>query len=530
MGVPGEVPPQIGPYRILERLGAGGMGSVYIGRSDEGHFVAIKTIQAEHSGKPEYLRRFEREVATVKRLDAPGTLPVVDSGTLGGRPWYASRFLPGPSLEGAVKQVGRFPLPALWRLAADLAETLGHVHRQGFVHRDIKPANVVLSMNGPQLIDFGIVHAVEATTLTATGARIGTPAYMSPEQLEGGRVGGASDIYSLGLVLAYAATGAPPPARSEPRLEGVDEPFAGVIRRCLAHDPSDRPSADDLHAWTRGQDATPTDDWLPKAIQESIGEISRRYLNLREEGGPGTHPPDGRRPFRGQGRFGPGAQRPPGAWTHTQYREWTHAQYREWTHAQYRAGTQVRPDGWDAGPPPPPPPGPAARPGAGPGAGGPRSSPPRRPASDKGVVGNPLWGAVLTVIPIFAMVFGIIEVTTGPLAGEPQFSEQLWLVKTTLGVYVGLLVLAGALQAVKSLFPSPTPFLARLWHTGLLVHWAVFGLFVGGGWFLDQYTDAYFQFGPYASLCLVLAIPASFYLVPAAVVRFLRFRREEARR
>ncbi|MFD7020958.1 serine/threonine-protein kinase [Streptomyces sp. NPDC059928] len=189
-------------YRILGRLGEGGMGRVYLARNRGGRSVALKFIHSDMAAVPGFRDRFRREVDAVQRVAGTGTVPVVDAGVDDQHPWYASDYLPGPSVQEAVDQFGPLPEETLWRFAADLAETLEDVHSKSLVHRDLKPSNVLLSSSGPKLIDFGIVHAALDTGLTMSGARIGTPVYMSPEQAYGERVTTASDIYSFGLTLA----------------------------------------------------------------------------------------------------------------------------------------------------------------------------------------------------------------------------------------------------------------------------------------------------------------------------------------
>ncbi|MFI7386103.1 protein kinase [Streptomyces sp. NPDC049813] len=206
--------------------------------------------------------------------------------------------MPGPSLQAAVDAYGPLPTAALWRLAADLAGTLHHVHGQRLVHRDLKPSNVLLSAAGPRLIDFGIVHAALDTMLTQSGARIGTPAYMSPEQAYGEPVTAASDVYSLGLTLAFAATGVQPRRGTAAEAhEGVDPEFAALIRACLKDEPGERLTAEQLAARARAEDAS-GEDWLPVRIASLIARTSEQLLNLeaREEtagpAGPGFTAPD----------------------------------------------------------------------------------------------------------------------------------------------------------------------------------------------------------------------------------------------
>src|ERR1700744_1152881 len=203
-------PRMIGEFRLHARLGAGGMGQVYLGFSPAGRPVAIKTIHTQFARDSEFLQRFSREVAAAGSVSGMYTAPVVGSGLSDSPPWLATAAGPGPPLAPVVGRYGSLPMAAVWRLAAGLAEALRAVHAAGLVHRDLKPANVLLADDGPHVIDFGISRAFAGTQLTGAGMVIGTPGYMSPEQAEGTVSGPASDMFSLGCVLAFTATGKPP--------------------------------------------------------------------------------------------------------------------------------------------------------------------------------------------------------------------------------------------------------------------------------------------------------------------------------
>ena len=204
-------PRQIGPYRLRARLGAGGMGRVYLGLSAGGRAVAVKVVRPELGSDPEFRARFRQEVAVAQRVSGLFTAPVIDADLDGPEPWLATAFVRGPSLAEAVAEHGPLPAESVVGLAAGLAEGLCAIHAAGVVHRDLKPANVLLAEDGPRVIDFGISRAVEAATgLTRTGLVVGSPGFMSPEQAEGGEVGPPSDIFSLGAVLVFAATGEGP--------------------------------------------------------------------------------------------------------------------------------------------------------------------------------------------------------------------------------------------------------------------------------------------------------------------------------
>ena len=200
----------IGPYRLLGRLGGGGMGQVFLGLSAGGRLVAVKVIRPELAADPEFRARFRREVAAARKVSGLFTAAVVDADVDGPVPWLATAYVAGPSLAEAVTDHGPLPAASVLALAAGLAESLTAIHAAGVVHRDLKPSNVLLAEDGPRVIDFGIFHAAEATSLTRAGLVMGSAGFMSPEQAEGGDVGPPSDVFSLGAVLAFAAAGEGP--------------------------------------------------------------------------------------------------------------------------------------------------------------------------------------------------------------------------------------------------------------------------------------------------------------------------------
>ncbi len=246
-------PRMIGEFRLHSRLGAGGMGQVYLGFSPAGRAVAIKVIHTQFAADPEFLRRFSHEVTAARAVGGMYTAPVVDSSVTDSSPWLATAYVPGPPLSAIVAKHGALPEAAVWRLAAGLTEALRAVHAAGLIHRDLKPANVLLADDGPHVIDFGISRPVNGTQLTSAGMVIGTPGYMSPEQAKTGPAGPASDIFSLGCVLAYAATGNAPfggdnPASvlfrivsTEPDLSAIPPRLRQVIEACLKKEPAQRP-------------------------------------------------------------------------------------------------------------------------------------------------------------------------------------------------------------------------------------------------------------------------------------------------
>ena len=251
-------PVMVGQYRLVARLGAGGMGRVYLGFSGGQRAVAVKVVHAEHARDEEFRARFRIEVASARRVNAAFTAPVIDAGEDDDPPWLVTAFVPGPSLEEVVKGFGVIPEEAVWRLIAGLAEALAAVHACDLVHRDLKPANVLIAADGPRLIDFGLSRALDASSLTATGYVMGTPAFMSPEQIEGERIGPESDVFSLGALLVFAATGKPPfgagqsadlffrVLQSEPDFRGLSGPLHDLAAWCLAKDPVTRPSPADI--------------------------------------------------------------------------------------------------------------------------------------------------------------------------------------------------------------------------------------------------------------------------------------------
>ena len=265
-------PQQLGGYRLRARLGAGGMGQVFLGYSPAGRAVAVKVIHRELARDPEFRTRFRREVAAAKAVSGAYTAPVTAAGPDDDPPWLATAYVPGPSLAEAVAAAGPLPAESVWKLAAGLVEALQAVHACGLVHRDLKPANVLLALDGPRVIDFGISRALERTAMTSTGTIVGTPSFMSPEQAEGARVGRPSDVFSLGGVIVFAATGAGPfgdgpqasmlyrVVHAAPVLGGVPDGLRELAAACLAKVPAERPELAalvDVIAADRPPDAGP---------------------------------------------------------------------------------------------------------------------------------------------------------------------------------------------------------------------------------------------------------------------------------
>ncbi|MDT0546075.1 MULTISPECIES: serine/threonine-protein kinase [Streptomyces] len=287
-------PRVIGDYRLLGRLGSGGMGRVFAGRSAGGRTVAVKVVHAHFSLDEQFRARFRREVEAARRVGGAWTAPVLDADPDARVPWVATGYVAGPSLSQAVADEGPLPEPSVRALGAGLAEALAAVHALGLVHRDVKPSNVLLALDGPRLIDFGIARATQGTvSLTTTGASIGSPGYISPEQILGKGVDGAADVFSLGAVLAYAVTGEPPfPGDSsaallykvvheEARLgPGLTGDLRDLVAACLAKDPSARPTPERIVsrlAPDGGAASLVRPGWLPGPLVE---RVSRRAVEL----------------------------------------------------------------------------------------------------------------------------------------------------------------------------------------------------------------------------------------------------------
>ncbi|GLY68882.1 serine/threonine-protein kinase [Amycolatopsis taiwanensis] len=283
-------PRDIGGYRLRARLGEGGMGKVYLSYTPGGRPVAIKVIRAEYADDPSFRRRFEQEVSTAQRVQSLYTAPVIDAGPQAPQPWLATAYVAGPSLQSTVGSYGPLPAETVLILMAGVAEALQSIHAAGVVHRDLKPSNVILALDGPRVIDFGIARAVDSTSLTRTGFRLGTPAFMSPEHVRGEAVSPAADVFALGVLGGFAASGelafggGSDPAvpyriiEQEPNLAGCPEPVRGVVERCLRKDPAQRPTPAEVMQLCRdassGTRLQMAEGWLPRNVAAEVHRIA----------------------------------------------------------------------------------------------------------------------------------------------------------------------------------------------------------------------------------------------------------------
>ncbi|MEV2245901.1 serine/threonine-protein kinase [Streptomyces sp. NPDC049970] len=249
-----EDPRVVGSFRLHRRLGAGGMGVVYLGSDRRGQRVALKVIRPDLAEDQEFRSRFAREVSAARRIRGGCTARLVAADLEADRPWFATQYVPGPSLHDKVAEEGPLPAAEVASIGAALSEGLVAVHEAGVVHRDLKPSNILLSPKGPRIIDFGIAWSTGASTLTHVGTAVGSPGFLAPEQVRGAAVTPATDVFSLGATLAYAAMADSPfghgssevmlyrVVHEEPHLLDVHDALAPLVRACLAKDPEERPS------------------------------------------------------------------------------------------------------------------------------------------------------------------------------------------------------------------------------------------------------------------------------------------------
>ncbi|MFH0177836.1 protein kinase [Streptomyces cacaoi] len=318
-----EDPRVVGSFRLHRRLGAGGMGVVYLGSDKKGQRVALKVIRPDLAEDQEFRSRFAREVSAARRIRGGCTARLVAADLDAERPWFATQYVPGPSLHDKVNDEGPLGAAELASIGAALSEGLVAVHEAGVVHRDLKPSNILLSPKGPRIIDFGIAWATGASTLTHVGTAVGSPGFLAPEQVRGALVTPATDVFSLGATLAYASTADSPfghgssevmlyrVVHEEPLLHGVPDALAPLVRACLAKDPEERPSTLDLSlrlkeiATREAQGLADARPPAPRAAEADrptgrLSETGYPERTLRQQSGPGTPPPrNGAPPARG---------------------------------------------------------------------------------------------------------------------------------------------------------------------------------------------------------------------------------------
>ncbi|GHG53541.1 serine/threonine-protein kinase [Streptomyces griseocarneus] len=304
-------PREIAGYRLLARIGEGGMGSVYLSHTRGNQPVALKVIRREYAGDGEFRHRFQHEVRAAQQVRGYHLVPVVDHDSDGEQPWLATAYVPGLPLDEALQTYGPLPLPAALQLVGCVARALESVHAAGVIHRDLKPGNILLAADGPWVIDFGIARAAEATQLTRSGGFIGTPQFMSPEHGIGADLTPAADVFSLGLIAAVTATGNHPygsgsaltvatqianTAQRPPDLSGYPDELRPLLEGSLAADPASRPTPRELADLCERASCRPPrafDGWLPAPLAAAVGERERRMRLLLSGDGEQTPPGPG---------------------------------------------------------------------------------------------------------------------------------------------------------------------------------------------------------------------------------------------
>jgi hypothetical protein len=281
----GDDPVQVSGYRLRGRLGAGGMGRVYLAFTPGGRPVAVKVLRPELGDDPQFRARFRQEIAAAQRVHGLFTAQLLDADPDSAPPWLATAYVAGPSLAQAVTEHGPLPAQAVLLLTAGVAEALAAIHAAGLVHRDLKPSNVLLAADGPRVIDFGIARAAGATALTRAGMLVGSPQYMAPEQIRGGDLSAAADVFALGALAAFAATGRAPFGDSgdaalyrvlheEPDLQGCPGQIQLLAGWCLAKNPAARPTPAQVIEYCQAQAPAGTlaftQAWLPPAIAAGL--------------------------------------------------------------------------------------------------------------------------------------------------------------------------------------------------------------------------------------------------------------------
>ncbi|MFF0187171.1 serine/threonine-protein kinase [Streptomyces sp. NPDC005244] len=305
-----EDPRVVGSFRLHRRLGAGGMGVVYLGSDRRGQRVALKVIRPDLAEDQEFRSRFAREVSAARRIRGGCTARLVAADLEADRPWFATQYVPGPSLHDKVSEEGPLSAADVAAVGAALSEGLVAVHEAGVVHRDLKPSNILLSPKGPRIIDFGIAWATGASTLTHVGTAVGSPGFLAPEQVRGAAVTPATDVFALGATLAYAATQDSPfgqgssevmlyrVVHEEPHLQGVPDALAPLVRACLAKDPEERPSTLQLSLRLKeiaAREAQGMPDVRPPAPRNDpdrpSGRLAEQYAEQRTQRRPQATPP-----------------------------------------------------------------------------------------------------------------------------------------------------------------------------------------------------------------------------------------------
>ncbi|MEU2543234.1 serine/threonine-protein kinase [Streptomyces iakyrus] len=308
-----EDPRVVGSFKLHRRLGAGGMGVVYLGSDKKGQRVALKVIRPDLAEDQEFRSRFAREVSAARRIRGGCTARLVAADLDADRPWFATQYVPGPSLHDKVAAEGPLGAADVAAVGAALSEGLVAVHEAGVVHRDLKPSNILLSPKGPRIIDFGIAWATGASTLTHVGTAVGSPGFLAPEQVRGAAVTPATDVFSLGATLAYSSMGDSPfghgssevmlyrVVHEEPQLHGVPDALAPLVRACLAKDPEERPSTLQLSLRLKEIAARESQDLAGVRPPAPRGAETERLAD--------TYPERTRRPQGQQGAGTSGAQR-----------------------------------------------------------------------------------------------------------------------------------------------------------------------------------------------------------------------------
>jgi hypothetical protein len=302
-------PGQIAGYRLHARLGAGGMGLVYLGFTPAGRPVAVKVMRSELGDDRDFRNRFRQEIEAARRVHGLYTAQVIDADPTAVPPWMVTTYVPGPSLQQAVADHGPMPAQTVYRLMAGVAEALQAIHGAGVVHRDLKPSNVLLAPDGPRVIDFGIARAAEATALTRTGLRVGSPQFMAPEQVTGEPTTPATDIFALGSLATYAVLGRSPFGESggeavlyrilhqDPDLAGCPPPLRTVIERCLAKDASRRPPPAEIiwfcEAQRAGHEVGIAQSWLPLGVAADLAYRGTQLSALPGQAAPAARPAPG---------------------------------------------------------------------------------------------------------------------------------------------------------------------------------------------------------------------------------------------